>query len=86
MTASAIDTLRYARRLREAGIPSGQAEAMAGALGEELVGNAVTTPDPEAAAVELRADLAALETRLTWRVLGVMAAIAGLAVAFLKLT
>ena len=86
MTTSAIDTLRYARRLREAGVPSGQAEAMAGALGEELVGNVVTTPDLDAAVAALRADLATLETRLTWRVLGGMAVIAGLAVVSLKLT
>lgn len=86
MTGSAIDTLRCARRLREAGVPSGQAEAMAGALGEEPAGNVVTTPDPEAAVAALRADLAALETRLTWRVPGGMAAIAGLAVVLLKLT
>ena len=86
MTPSAIDTLRYARRLKEAGVPSGLAEAMAGALGEELVGNVVTTPDLEAAVAALRADLATLEPRLTWRVPGGMAALTGLAVAFLKLT
>ena len=85
MTASAIVTLRYARRFREAAVPSGQAEAMAGTLGEELLGNVVTTPDPEAAVAALRTDLAVLETRFTWRVLVGMAAIAGLAVALLKL-
>ena len=33
---TAIDTLRFARKLKQAGLPHDQAEAMAAALGEEL--------------------------------------------------
>ena len=37
MAATAINPLRFARRLKDAGVPAAQAEAMADALGEELV-------------------------------------------------
>lgn len=36
MATTAIDTLRFARKLKQAGVPEEQAEAMASALGEEL--------------------------------------------------
>ena len=36
MATTAIDTLRFARKLKQAGLPAEQAEAMAAALGEEL--------------------------------------------------
>ena len=36
MAATALDTLRFARKLKQAGLPDDQAEAMAAALGEEL--------------------------------------------------
>ena len=36
MSTTAIDTLRYARRLKAAGLPEHQAEEMADALGSEL--------------------------------------------------
>ena len=45
MAASIIDTLRYARRLKEAGVAPAQAEAMADALAVELVPNLVTRAD-----------------------------------------
>ena len=37
MAATAINPLRFARRLKDAGVPAAQAEAMVDALGEELV-------------------------------------------------
>lgn len=37
MSTTAIDTLRYARRLKAAGVPDHQAEEMDDALGNELV-------------------------------------------------
>ena len=85
MAASIIDTLRYARRLKEAGVAPAQAEAMADALAVELVPNLVTKADLGHAVSELKADLAALEARLTWRFLGGVAVIVGLAVALIKL-
>ena len=36
MATAAIDTLRFARKLKQAGLPDDRAEAMAAALGEEL--------------------------------------------------
>jgi len=35
MATAAIDTLRFARKLKDAGLPDDRAEAMAAALGEE---------------------------------------------------
>ena len=78
MTASIFDTLRYARRLREAGVAPEQAEAVADALAGEFVPNLVTKSD-------LGAAISALETRLTWRLLGGVTVIVGLAVALIKL-
>ena len=89
MTASIIDTLRYARRLKEAGVAPAQAEAMADALADELVPNLVTRADLGGAVSKLeagfKADLAALKARLTWRFLGGVTVIVGLAVALIKL-
>jgi hypothetical protein len=85
MAASVIDTLRYARRLKEAGVAPAQAEAMADALAVELVPNLVTKADLGNAVSVLKADIAALEARLTWRLLGGVTVIVGLAVALIKL-
>ena len=85
MASSIIDTLRYARRLKEAGVAPAQAEAMADALAVELVPNLVTKADLGNAVSVLKADIAALEARLTWRLLGGVTVIVGLAVALIKL-
>jgi len=79
MATTAINTLRFARRLKDAGVPDAQAEAMADAFGEELVGHLMTKFDLEHA-------LAALETRLTWRLFVTAAAIVGIISSVLKLT
>ena len=42
MSQAAIDTLRFAHRLKEAGVDPGQAEAMARALGDELADQLAT--------------------------------------------
>ena len=42
MATTAIDTLRFARKLKQAGVPDDQAEAMASALGEELTEHLAT--------------------------------------------
>ena len=89
MEAAVIDTLRYARRLRDAGVAPELAEGMADALSDEFVQNLVTKADLDAAITGLRAgfaaDMAALEARLTWRLLGGVTVIAGLAVALIEL-
>ena len=85
MSASIIDTLRYARRLKKAGVAPEQAEAMADALAGEFTGNLVTRTDLGSAVSKLEADIAALEVRLTWRLLSGVTVIVGLAVALIKL-
>jgi hypothetical protein len=73
----AFDTLSYARRLKQAGVPEAQAEAMADATRELVVQDFATKGDIAAlkadlaalktdlAAMALKTDLAALEQRLT---------------------
>ena len=93
MAASIFDTQRYARRLKEAGVAPEQAEAMADALAEEFVPNVVTKADLGNAVselkawfkTELKAEIATLEARLTWWLLGGVSVIVGLAVALIKL-
>ena len=84
MTASIIDTLRYARRLKEAGVAPAQAEAMADALAVELVPNLAMKTDLALSVSELKARMDALEARLTWRLLGGVTVIVGLAVALIE--
>ena len=85
MSASIIDTLRYARRLTKAGVAPAQAEAMADALAGEFTENLVTKTDLGSAVSKLKAEIAALEARLTWRLLSGVAVIVGLAVALTRL-
>ena len=61
MPTTAIDTLRYARRLRDAGVPAEQAEAMADAIGSELVENLATKSDLDNAVTEIRGTLLLLK-------------------------
>ena len=72
--SATFDTYTAAKRLRDAGFDERQAEAAvsmvrdaAGADREQLA--------TKADLAEVRADLAALETRLTWRLVGIAAAI-----------
>ena len=58
---------------------------MADALAVELVPNVVTKADLGNAVSVLKADIAALAARLTWRFLGGVTVIVGLAVALIKL-
>ena len=75
--ALAMDTLQIADDLEASGIERGQAKAIAHAV-RQGQGDSVTKAD-------LDAGLAALEARLTWRLVGAMAAQAALIVALLKL-
>jgi len=59
MQATVIDTLRYANRLKDAGVDGVQAEAMAVAINDELVSGLVTKDDLTHAIGELRAELRA---------------------------
>ena len=78
MSTTAINTLRYARRLKAAGVPDHQAEEMADALGNELVEQLATRDDLEKAVTRLEGTLApmkwmigfilAFEVAIAWRV------------------
>ena len=78
MNAAAFDTYTAAKRLRDAGFDERQAEAAvsmvrdaAGADREQLA----TKADLDALESREDAKLAALEARLTWRLVGIAAAI-----------
>ena len=57
MNPTVIDTLRYADRLKAAGVEPGQAEAMSRALNAELTEELVTKTDLDASTTALRTDL-----------------------------
>jgi hypothetical protein len=59
-----FDTLSYARRLRQAGVPEPQAEAMADATRDLVMQDVATKPGLAGVEQRLRADLLALEQRL----------------------
>ena len=57
MQATVIDTLRYANRLKDAGVDGVQAEAMALAINDELVSGLATKDDLNHAVDELRGEM-----------------------------
>jgi len=60
-----FDTLSYARRLRQAGVPEPQVEAMADATRELVMQDVASKSDLAGVEQRLRGDIAALEQRLT---------------------
>ena len=80
MATTVIDTLRYARKLKDAGVPPAQAEAMADAFGSELVDQLATKADLENAVTRLEGSIRVLQWMLgftltfvvaiAWRVFG----------------
>ena len=80
MSSTAINTLRYARRLKAAGVPDHQAEEMADALGNELVEQLATRDGLEKAVTKLEGTLTPMKWMLgftlafvvaiAWRVFG----------------
>ena len=78
MSTATFDTLTTARELEAAGVERRQAEAHAEALRRAVSADRdefATKTDLAGVRDELRADLAALEARLTWRLVGIAAAI-----------
>ena len=77
MTA-AFDTLAAAEALQDAGIEPKRAKAI-GAVARNAAGagrdELATKADPGEIRAEFKADLAALEARLTWRMVGIVAAL-----------
>ncbi len=63
MEASVIDTLRYADRLKAAGVETRQAEAMSRALNDELAGGGATKQDLDRAVDELKGQIANLDAK-----------------------
>lgn len=81
MAATALNTLHYARRLKSAGVPDGQAEKMAEALDEALVTHLPTKTD----FAELKADFAGLRADVTGDVAALRVEFAELRVEFAEL-
>ena len=88
----AFDTLSYARRLKQAGVPEAQAEAMADATRELVISDFASKADitalrTEMAAVEQRimAAMDKVELRLTVRLGGLIAVGIAILAAIIKL-
>ena len=64
MNATVIDTLRYADRLKVAGVERGQAEAMSRALNDELAGGVATREDLAHAVGELKVEIAKVDAKV----------------------
>ena len=77
MAVSVIDTLRYADRLKAAGVETGQAEAMSRALNDELAAGVATKQDLDRAVDKLTGEIAKIETqgRYVFLVLALIAAL-----------
>ena len=67
MKATVIDTLRYANRLKEAGVEAGQAETMSRALNDELIEGLATKGDLDNAVSELGGKIDALDAKFEVR-------------------
>ena len=72
MATTAIDTPRYARRLKEAGVPTEQAEAMADAIGAELVERLPTKAAVETVQVALEGKILLVQWMLGFLLAGVV--------------
>ena len=64
MDSSVIDTLRYADRLKAAGVETRQAEAMSRALNDELAGGVATKQDLDRVVDELRGEIAKVDAKV----------------------
>ena len=88
MTAITFDTLKFANRLKAAGMESAQAEALAEAQSEAFEVNLkelATKEDLRREADLLRRDIHELEQRLTIRLGGMMTAAVAVTAALVKL-
>ena len=64
MEPSVIDTLRYADRLKAAGVETRQAEAMSRALNDELAAGVATKQDLDGAVDELKGEIAKVDAKV----------------------
>ena len=81
MPIIAFDTLKYAKRLKDSGVPDKQAEAEAEALAEVLEVNLKDLPTKE----DLRRDLRELEQRMIIKLGGMMMAAIAIVATLVKL-
>ena len=81
MSTLTFDTLKFANRLKAAGVPDKQAEAEAEILGEALEVNLndLVTEDM------LRRELLLLEQRITFKLGGIIAVAVGVLIAVMRL-
>ena len=70
--AVAFDTLSYARRLREVGVPQEQAEVHAEALAAAVTETLATKHDLQELSATMKQDLRELELRLSMRLGGML--------------
>ena len=88
MTTTTFDTLAYAKRLRDAGVPEPQAEAQAAALADALrqsAGELATKQDVQELRLDIRRQMAELKSDLLKWVIGLFIAQVGLFAALVKL-
>ena len=92
MSSTTFDTLAAARTLEDAGLTSKQAEAVTATIRTAIAEGTATKADIAdlrgdltAMRAEARADLAALETRLTWRMFAVVGGLLALVTALDRL-
>lgn len=78
MPSATFDTHAAVKRLSDAGLDQAEAEAITDTLREAVSEGVATKAD-------LRAEIAALESRLTWRMVALAVAQAGIVVALIKL-
>ena len=81
MSVIAFDTLKYAKRLKDSGVPDKQAEAEAEALAEVLEVNLKDLATKE----DLRRDLREMEQRMTIKLAGMMMAAIAIVATLVKL-
>ena len=86
MTASVpgFDTLAYARRLKEAGVDEAQAEAHAEAVRDAITEGVATKADLVALRADLRADVYRALPALGAALVGIMVAVAGVAIGLMQ--
>ena len=84
MSAVLFDTHEAVKELQDAGVEPAAAEAVVRTIRRGLGENVATKQDIVELRSELKADIATLEARLTWRLLGGFAVLLSIAVALLK--
>ena len=70
MDATVIDTLRFANRLKAAGVQDDHAEALSSALNDELAGGVASKDDLTRAVAELKAEIAKVDNQVRGQVRG----------------